>query len=140
MRHPKGFPARLLRLRAQAGMTQKELAKASGISLPQISRYESGTSVPRMTALVKLANALKVDISLLQDTRNEPAALEVIIERDGHREILRVPEQDLNRLQETADAHGVSVEHLMRSMLKLMADPSKSFRDMLKDDFPPPEE
>ncbi|GFM60376.1 hypothetical protein PSCICG_15360 [Pseudomonas cichorii] len=32
--------------------------EASGLSVPQIGRYEMGTSEPRMTALVKLAKAL----------------------------------------------------------------------------------
>jgi len=79
MHHPKGFPSRLVRLRADAGMTQKDLSLASGISVPQIGRYEMGTSAPRMTALVKLANALRVDVSELTDANHEPEAVELAI-------------------------------------------------------------
>lgn len=75
MSSPKGFPARLLRLRAEAGLTQKELAKASGVSLPQIARYERGESAPRLTALVKLARALEVDVEDLQ-SKEEPETID----------------------------------------------------------------
>ena len=66
MSQQNGFPLKLVRLRADAGMTQRDLAAASGISVPQIGRYEAGISRPRMTALVKLAKALGVEPEALQ--------------------------------------------------------------------------
>lgn len=55
---PSGIPTNLVRLRALSGMSQRELSQASGVSLPQIGRYEVGISHPRMTALIKMSVAL----------------------------------------------------------------------------------
>lgn len=41
-------------------MTQADLSQASGVSVPQIARYERGESKPRMGSLMKLAHALGV--------------------------------------------------------------------------------
>ncbi len=83
MATPAGFPARLLRLRAEAGMTQKDLALASGVSVPQIARYETGASRPRLTALVKLARALNVDVEQLENAEDEPEAVEIRLFTEG---------------------------------------------------------
>lgn len=53
----------LVRLRAIAGMTQHDLARASGVSIAQVARYETGVSTPRNAAIVKLAKALNVSTS-----------------------------------------------------------------------------
>jgi transcriptional regulator with XRE-family HTH domain len=54
------FPERLQHLRKQKGLTQKTLADAVGMSLIQISRYESGQSQPTLDVLRRLAVALSV--------------------------------------------------------------------------------
>ncbi|RPN10271.1 helix-turn-helix domain-containing protein [Pseudomonas aeruginosa] len=51
---------RLVRFRAAAGMSQRDLAKASGVSIAQLGRYETGKSTPRVAAITKLAKALNV--------------------------------------------------------------------------------
>ncbi len=79
MSQHNGFPLKLVRLRADAGMTQRDLAVASGISVPQIGRYEAGISKPRMTALVKLAKALGVEPEALQ-ADGEPDDVELMFE------------------------------------------------------------
>ena len=48
-------------LRAKNGMTQEDLAKASGVSPCAIVFIENCRKKPRMTTLVKIARALKVD-------------------------------------------------------------------------------
>ncbi|MFS1292055.1 helix-turn-helix domain-containing protein [Pseudomonas piscis] len=55
------FGKRLARLRAQAKLSQRELAAAAGITHPQISRYERGASVPRLQVVMALAKALKME-------------------------------------------------------------------------------
>lgn len=107
-----GFPSRLLRLRAEAQMTQKELAKASGISVPQIARYETGSSKPRMTALVKLAKALNVEVSSLEDAHDEPENMEIVLATtDGvKRSHLAVSREIYERISDKADELGVSFE------------------------------
>lgn len=47
-------------LRKERGLTQTELAKLSGISVPELSDIESGKRRPRATTTLKLAKALKV--------------------------------------------------------------------------------
>lgn len=59
------FAKRLTEYRYKAGMSQKDLAEKSGISLAQISRYETGLSMPRPQSIVALSNALKVETSML---------------------------------------------------------------------------
>lgn len=49
-------------LRIQAGMTQKDLAEAIGVSYIQISHYETGRSRPRKKFLQRIAAALKVSV------------------------------------------------------------------------------
>lgn len=65
------FPVRLVRLRAAADLTQQDLARASGVSIAQIGRYETGSSSPRAVAIAKLAKALNVspaDLAEVVDT------------------------------------------------------------------------
>jgi transcriptional regulator with XRE-family HTH domain len=53
-------------LRAQKGLTQRELAAKVGIAFSMISKYESGKSEPRLKILMRLADALSVSTQELQ--------------------------------------------------------------------------
>lgn len=53
---------KLKRLRISKELTQSELSEISGVSNIQIGRYESGSSKPNEKTLLKLANALEVDL------------------------------------------------------------------------------
>lgn len=57
------------RIRLAKGLTQKQLGELSGINAAQIRRYELGghNSSPKYETLVKIANALEVDISELNN-------------------------------------------------------------------------
>ncbi|HHH9302143.1 helix-turn-helix domain-containing protein [Pseudomonas aeruginosa] len=114
MHHPKGFPAKLARLRADAEMTQKDLSRASGISVPQIGRYETGVSKPRMTALVKLAKALDVPVEVLQDYDDEPESVSLILETEGGAQMqLVLKKKTLDRLDEISVRTGQSLDDLI---------------------------
>lgn len=118
MHHPKGFPSRLVRLRAEAGMTQSDLAKASGISKPQIGRYETGVSTPRITALVKLAKALSVDISELTDADAEPETVEILLYTPGEKLApMTLPKDLFESVAEDADACGSTMEEQIMAMI-----------------------
>lgn len=118
MHHPKGFPSRLVRLRAEADMTQKELSRLSGVSVPQIARYETGASKPRMNALVKLARALKVDVSALEDADDEPEVFELaLVDEDGTTSPLALPQPTIDWLQADAERHGVTLEATLAAMI-----------------------
>lgn len=51
------------KVRLTVGMSQEELAKASGVSRVAIARYEAGERVPSVIIAARIANALgcKVD-------------------------------------------------------------------------------
>lgn len=81
-------------------MTQSGLAKASGVSHPQIARYERGESNPRMTALVKLAKALGVPVSKLTHEDEEPDSLEMKLSIGGDEWSMSVPQRLVAELDE----------------------------------------
>lgn len=53
---------KLSRLRKIAGLTQIELGKKAGVTTRAIQNYESGSRIPRLDVLSKLAYALEVDV------------------------------------------------------------------------------
>lgn len=57
-----------IRCRKSQGITQEELARRTGVSRPNISRFESGTYNPSLEMMVKIAAALgmKLQINLEQ--------------------------------------------------------------------------
>lgn len=60
------FGTRVTELRNAAGFAkQADLASQLGVSQQTVSRWEAGTSRPRMDDLTKLASALKVDVDVL---------------------------------------------------------------------------
>jgi len=59
--------------RAALKLTQNDLAELSGLSQPQISRYEAGINEPTGQALVVLAKALQTSIDWLLGTTDDPA-------------------------------------------------------------------
>lgn len=59
------FAERLLYWRSKSQLSRLELAKLSGVSLPQIARYETGKSAPRLGAVMKLADALAIKVENL---------------------------------------------------------------------------
>jgi len=62
------FATRLKRMRIDAGLTQKDLERTSGIPKSRISRYENGHLLPSFQGLRKLAQSLGVsDSALLAD-------------------------------------------------------------------------
>jgi len=66
------FGARLRAARDRRGMTQAQLAEATGAYPSQISNYENGEKVPEGETMVALADAL--DVSLDELARGAPRA------------------------------------------------------------------
>ena len=54
----------LMDARIQAGLTQKELSKKSGISQADISRLENGTRNPSLSLLKRLADAMNTTLKI----------------------------------------------------------------------------
>jgi len=61
---------RIRLIRQQKNISQNELAKAAGINVKSLSRYELGTSIPPANALKAIADSLSVsaDALLSDDT------------------------------------------------------------------------
>ena len=62
---PMNFPARLVQLRKQLGLSQQRLADLVRLHVNQVRRYEAGTAQPTLDALVSLARALHVSLDAL---------------------------------------------------------------------------
>ena len=66
-RPSRRFAANLRRLRADAGLTQEELAFRAAIHRTQVSLLEGGGRMPRVLTLVRLAGALGATTNDLLD-------------------------------------------------------------------------
>lgn len=63
------------RRRAELELTQEQLCAKAGLSLDAVSRIESGSRVPRLDTLERLAAALDLSVvELLGDAPSSPAA------------------------------------------------------------------
>ena len=62
------FAANLRVYRKALGLTQEQLAEASGLSANYVARLEIGTSTPSFAALIQLSRTLKVKASDLLAT------------------------------------------------------------------------
>ncbi len=61
----KQFAKRLKELRQQKGMTQEDLAKATGLSVSFIRSMEQGINAPSFDTLERLANGLQTQVRTL---------------------------------------------------------------------------
>tara|TARA_R110000822_G_scaffold169729_2_gene309666 strand:+ start:291 stop:968 length:678 start_codon:yes stop_codon:yes gene_type:complete len=59
--------------RAELGLTQRDLAAKAGVSWSQISRYESNQASPRLKVVMKLAEALGLNVDDLQRALSKKA-------------------------------------------------------------------
>ena len=58
---------RIKEIREDKGISQRLLARKTGMQSGTLSRYENGDISPNADALIKIANALGVDIEMLFD-------------------------------------------------------------------------
>ena len=56
---------RLIDERHKKGLTQRQLAEASGVPPLAIARLESKRNIPRLDTLIRIANALGCDITIV---------------------------------------------------------------------------
>lgn len=55
---------KLVELRKEAGLSQRDLARLTGMRQPQIARYETLDEYPRLDTFLRIIDALKYQISL----------------------------------------------------------------------------
>lgn len=101
------FAETLARLRAEKGLTQRQLGSSTGVAWSMISKYESGQSTPRLKILMRLAEALGVSIDELQGHEPEPDSVPIILESpDGHKMPISLDRKTFDQMQEAARASG----------------------------------
>lgn len=79
---------RIKKLRKEKGLTQKELAEMTGISLSAIEKYERGKLNPSLGKIESIANALEIGISNL--IRLDEALKEIDVEETNFENFLEV--------------------------------------------------
>lgn len=56
---------KLVKARAQAGLTQDEVSERVGINSSSYQRYEYGKNLPQLDIAIRLSNVLNVDVKEL---------------------------------------------------------------------------
>jgi transcriptional regulator with XRE-family HTH domain len=69
----------LIRLRIAKGLTQEQLAKLLNTKQESIARLESGGSLPSLSTVKKVAEALDAELEINLRPRSEPDKIELSI-------------------------------------------------------------
>ena len=92
------------KIRKEKGITQKELGKMLGVSQSAIGQFENDKSNPKIETIVKIANALDVNVSCLINTDEynnliatqvEEKILNAYIEASTYEDIEEIKKPDL---------------------------------------------
>jgi transcriptional regulator with XRE-family HTH domain len=76
---------RIMQIRSQKGLSQRELGERTGIAGSYLSRIENRRLEPRPKTLRKIAEALGVPVSeLFQERPGGPTTLQCVITSSGH--------------------------------------------------------
>jgi transcriptional regulator with XRE-family HTH domain len=76
------FKERIKEARVKKGLSQSQLAKAIGVHVTNISRYERGENRPTSDVLTKLANELDVTADFLMDGSMDDKAQSSISDKE----------------------------------------------------------
>ncbi len=88
------FKDRIKQARVKKGFSQSQLAKAIGVHVTNISRYERGENRPASDVLARLANELDVTSDYLMDGSMDDRALESISDKELLSQFQRVAKMD----------------------------------------------
>ena len=143
--HLSGMGEALKELRWQARMKQVEVCRATGLTAPQVSRYENGHEMPTVESLVKYLGSVGADLCDLQsvlvtgqvpERKPAPARPDPAAEQGG---VDRVREEGDRRLESSSSLRQAvgtllslnidgmeRLEHRMKSMEEWMEDLSKA--------------
>lgn len=118
------FGAFVAQLRKQQGMTQRELAQKVYISDKAVSKWERGLSMPDITLLIPLSQALGVTVTeLLECRRMEQAPMDSEhVEELMHRVITyseETPAQRRSRRRQDTALYAVSLTVVVLELLGL---------------------
>lgn len=76
--HCQMAKTRIKEYREAANLSQEQLADAVGLSISQISRFESGDREPRVDEMIRIGHRLNVPVAVLIGEDDEPEPIPVI--------------------------------------------------------------
>ncbi|WP_293304254.1 helix-turn-helix domain-containing protein [Pedobacter sp. UBA5917] len=110
------FGERLKMFRSKKMLSQGQLAKMSGTTVSQISRYENGLTLPNGLVLQRLCDALKIGYSELTGNTNDTivttADFEITL-----RKALELPHANLITIKDVIDKF-IEINNIRTSLLK----------------------
>lgn len=110
------FAARLREARFRAGLTQRHLSDALGISHTQVARYERGMSLPRPGIMLRMAECLGVPLEHL----TEDAHIQLVqLERSDGSNFATVSFSDgeFAEITRAAQLSGIPVEDVIKNII-----------------------
>jgi len=114
---------KVVTLRSRLGMTQKDLADATGIPQATVSRIERGViEQPRVEVLRKLADALHVTVDYLVDRTQQMSATDTVGADQRAAAIFR----DYQDMTEEERDGLLALVHALRQQRKQKRGPRKS--------------
>ena len=66
------FPERIIQLKAEQGILQKDIAEAIGISVRNYQRYEKGEQQPTLPVLLRIADYFGISLDYLTGRTDNP--------------------------------------------------------------------
>jgi transcriptional regulator with XRE-family HTH domain len=120
----------LVTARIAAGITQQELADASGISRATIAQIETGYSDPRLSTIVELARAMDLPAILLLIGLPEATALARVLDRAASYRPL-IDSRDVARMKQYV-ASGMLKDRLRAAMIGATAVKTFSQKDLAR--------
>jgi transcriptional regulator with XRE-family HTH domain len=117
-------------LRAQKGLTLRQLEERSGVSKDAISEIERGLRTPRISTVLSLAGGLGVDPQeLLRDLASPAGPFTAVFEQDGGWWIGYVEELP------GANAQGETLEECRESLKEAVALVLETNRELTRREF-----
>ena len=110
--------SRLIRRRAELGMSQNQLAIAAKIAPAQISRYESGINKPSVKTMGKIAEALSVPFDWLAYGDETIFSIDAKKEKGDVDYWVSFPSDIHDSIQSMADETGESFNDVVIKCLK----------------------
>lgn len=66
---------KLMAARERKGLSQRQLSHLSGVPQKTISRIENGIDIPKIPTLIKLANPLGLELTVMEKNDEQSASL-----------------------------------------------------------------
>jgi transcriptional regulator with XRE-family HTH domain len=113
----------LRELRKKTGTTLEELSEAAGLSVSQLSRFESGQRVPRVTELERIARHLGVGAWLFLDEQPRVPSVGSNLDADEASMALYILARRIGMSDKAAtEAAGLFLEEMLNHQSPILSD------------------